>query len=255
MSADRDRRAALAASFGAAAAPYARARPGYPPQALDWLLPSGAAHVLDLGAGTGKLTAVLRARHLAVTAVEPSDGMRAELERTLPDVTSLAGAAEAIPLEDASVDAVLVAQAWHWVDPARAVPEVARVLRPGGRLGLLWNRRDDREPWVAELSRLLSPLRTGDHPGDARTEAQRVVIGAPFGEPERFDTEPWSHPLTPEGVLDLVVSRSYVIGLSAAAHEALLGRVRALLTEHPALAGRDEIAMPYVTECVRADRR
>src|SRR4051794_1947800 len=140
-----------AASFGLAAREYERGRPGYPEAALDWLLPPDARDVVDLGAGTGKLTRQLAGRNLHVVAVEPSDGMRAELARALPDATALPGAAERIPLPDASADAVLVAQAWHWVDAEAAVPEVVRVLRPGGRLGLLWNLRDETVDWVAAL--------------------------------------------------------------------------------------------------------
>src|SRR5919205_118513 len=142
-------------SFGSAAQSYERGRPGYPPEALDWLLPAGVRRVLDLAAGTGKLTRLLVARGLDVVAVEPSAGMRAEFARVLPGVPVLAGAAEDIPLDDANVDAVLVGQAWHWVDPERACPEIARVLTPGGRLGLVWNMRDPRGGWAAELERLL----------------------------------------------------------------------------------------------------
>ncbi len=120
-------------SFGAAAVTYERARPSYPDEAIDWLLPPGARRVLDLGAGTGKLTRGLRDRGLDVVAVEPSAGMRDQLARVLPGVRALAGTAERIPLAGHAVDAVLVAQAWHWVDPARAVPEAARVLAAGGR--------------------------------------------------------------------------------------------------------------------------
>ena len=123
----------LAASFGQAADVYERGRPSYPAEAVEWLLPLGARHVVDLGAGTGKLTRVLLPRASQVTAVEPSEGMRAALEQAVPEARSLAGSAESMPLDDASVDAVFVAQAWHWVDPRAAVPEVARVLRPGGR--------------------------------------------------------------------------------------------------------------------------
>src|ERR1043165_5770580 len=120
-----------ATSFGPVAAVYERGRPPYPSAALDWLLPAGTSHVVDVGAGTGKLTRQIRDRGLQVTAVEPSDGMRAELRRVLPDVPVLAGTAEALPLPGDSADAVLCAQAWHWVDPALAVPECARVLKPG----------------------------------------------------------------------------------------------------------------------------
>ncbi len=135
-------------SFGAEAAAYERGRPSYPPEAIDWLLPPGARDVLDLGAGTGKLTTRLVERGLGVVAVDPIPEMLELLSNSLPDTPALLGTAEEIPLPDDSVDAVLVAQAWHWFDPERAVKEVARVLRPGGRLGLVWNTRDERLGWV-----------------------------------------------------------------------------------------------------------
>jgi SAM-dependent methyltransferase len=241
----------LARSFDAAAQVYARARPGYPEQALDWLLPAHARDVLDLGAGTGKLTAQLAARGLNVTAVEPSDRMRAELEAVLRErVTALSGRAERIPLPDGSVDVVLVAQAWHWVDPARAVPEVARVLRSGGRLGLVWNCRDERVPWVAELGAMLA--RPGEPTDTAGAAARHTDLGPPFGPLERFETEPWTQTLTPAGLVELAASRSYVITLEAAPRAELLDRVRGLL-DRPELSGRTEIELPYVTECVRAE--
>jgi SAM-dependent methyltransferase len=149
---DQEQRSARAKSFGAAASIYDRARPGYPDAAVDWLLPVGQPQVVDLGAGTGKLTRLIADRGVDVTAVEPSDGMREQLQSALPGVPALAGSAEEMPLADESVDAVLVAQAWHWVDLPRASAEVARVLRPGGRLGLLWNHRDERVDWVNELT-------------------------------------------------------------------------------------------------------
>jgi SAM-dependent methyltransferase len=141
---------------------------------------------------------------------------------------------------------VLVAQAWHWVDSAAAIPEVARVLRPGGRLGLLWNLRDDRVAWVAELSRILVQT-------DARSDAQRPGIEPPFGATERFDTPPWTQTLTPDGLVELAASRSYVITLDESRRGALLQRVRELAANHPELAGHTEIALPYITECVRAE--
>ena len=116
-------------SFGAQAAAYERGRPSYPPEAIDWLLPADARDVLDLGAGTGKLTTRLVERGLNVVAVDPIAEMLEVLSHALPQTPALLGTAEEIPLPDNSVDAVLVAQAWHWVDPERAIPEVARVLR------------------------------------------------------------------------------------------------------------------------------
>jgi SAM-dependent methyltransferase len=244
-----ERHRAQAASFGAAAAAYERGRPPYPPQAIDWLLPEGAAHVLDLGAGTGKLTRQLRDRGLAVTAVEPSEGMRGQLRQAVPGVTVLAGTAEQIPLPDHSVDAVLVAQAWHWVDPAAAVPEAARVLSPGGWLGLLWNVRDEREDWVAGLSAIMRGH--GNPELGTSAVSQAPPVGPPFGPAERRDI-PWVHRFPPDLLDDMITSRSYVITLPAADREALLSEVHQLVRTHPALAGADEIALPYVTRCWRA---
>jgi SAM-dependent methyltransferase len=244
----QERRKARATSFGAAADVYERARPAYPAEAIDWLLPPGARRVLDLGAGTGKLTRSLAERGLDVTAVEPSAGMREQLTRVLPGVRVLAGTAERIPLGPAAVDAVLVAQAWHWVDPARAVPEVARVLAPGGRLGLVWNIRDSRVDWVARLSEIIHGLTYEDHSGQA---SQDPTVGPPFGPPQRHEVE-WGMRITPDGLIDLVSSRSYFITMEPAERDARLARVRGLLATAPGLAGAAEFTLPYVTRCHRA---
>jgi SAM-dependent methyltransferase len=238
----------LASSFGAAAAAYERGRPPYPPAAVDWLLPEGASRVLDLGAGTGKLTRQLRDRGLDVIAVEPSAGMREELARAVPGVPVHAGSAEEIPLPDGSVDAVLVAQAWHWVDRSRAVPEVARVLAGGGRLGLVWNNRDEREDWVTELSRILHD------PGEDRLDrrAGGGLIGPPFGPVERLDVE-WTHRLSRDELIDMAASRSYVITMPQEQRAALLAAVAHLADTRTELAGPDGLALPYVTDCYRAD--
>jgi SAM-dependent methyltransferase len=240
-----ERLTAQASSFGAAAATYERGRPSYPSRAIDWLLPPGARRVLDLGAGTGKLTRLLRGRGLDVVAVEPSAGMREQLTRSVSGAEVQAGTAEDIPLDDGSVDAVLVAQAWHWVDPRRAVPEVARVLIPGGQLGLLWNVRDEREDWVGQLGRIIH----GDHSQDMASTAPPV--GPPFGPAERLDVE-WRSHLAPDTVIDLAASRSYVITMPADERAAVLAAVRHLLETHPALAGAAEVVLPYVTRCSRA---
>ncbi|MFW6691077.1 class I SAM-dependent methyltransferase [Streptomyces sp. MAR4 CNX-425] len=231
-----------AASFGAAAAAYERGRPPYPPEAVAWLVPAGARTVVDVGAGTGKLTRALAAPGREVVAVEPSAGMREQFARVLPGTRVLAGTAEAVPLPDASADTVVSAQAWHWVDPARAVPEAARVLRPGGRLALVWNSRDESVPWVAELGRILR-----EYAAAPAEDRQTDRVGAPFGPVERRDFR-WRHPVSAAEIADMVASRSYVITLAPAVRARLLDRVRALLAaERPG-------EMPYVTECHRAHR-
>src|SRR5215472_14332198 len=239
-------RRAQATSFGVAAAAYERGRPPYPAAAIDWLVPEHARRVLDLGAGTGKLTRQLRERGLEVIAVEPSAGMRDQLRRAVPGVPLLGGKAEQLPLAAGSVDVILVAQAWHWVEPSLAIPEAARVLAPGGRLGLLWNRRVEGVDWVSELSSIMGSSRSPD------AGRVRPAIPAPFGPVERLNVD-WVHHLSPEAMLDWVASRSYVITLPEAQRESVLGQVRRLITDHPALGDGDEIAIRMVTRCTRAD--
>ncbi|HZC41910.1 MAG TPA: class I SAM-dependent methyltransferase [Streptosporangiaceae bacterium] len=238
-----ERRRRQAQSFGDFAAEYERGRPSYPAAAVDWVLPPGCRRVADVGAGTGKLTRLLRARGLTVTAVEPSGGMREQLARQIPDVQVLPGTAEQIPLPDGSVEAVLLAQAWHWADPARALPETARVLAPGGWLGLLWNVRDEQVPWVAELGRTMHGQGDSDH--------YAPPLGPPFEPPERL-TVRWVNHLTPDTLLDMVASRSHLNIRPPRERAALLGEVRRLLATHPDLAGATDIPLPYLTRCTRA---
>jgi len=230
-------------SFGSAAAAYERGRPSYPPEAIDWLLQAGARKVLDLGAGTGKLTTRLVERGLDVVAVDPIPDMLEVLRASLTNTLALEGTAEEIPLEDNSVDAVLVAQAWHWVDPERAIPEVARVLRPGGRLGLVWNTRDERLGWVRELGQIIG--------SDGDRGRFDVTLPAPFNAPQRHQVE-WTNYLTPQALIDLVASRSYCITSPAEVRTRTLDQVRELLATHPALANSTGLALPYVTVCIRA---
>ncbi|MGH3725290.1 MAG: class I SAM-dependent methyltransferase [Mycobacterium sp.] len=230
-------------SFGSQAAAYERGRPSYPPEAIDWLLPPGTRDVLDLGAGTGKLTTRLVERGLNVVAVDPIAEMLEVLSQSLPDTPALLGTAEEIPLADNSVDAVLVAQAWHWVDPERAIPEVARVLRPGGRLGLVWNTRDERLGWVADLGKIIG---SEDDPFN-----HTVSLPPPFTGQERHQVE-WTSYLTPQALLDMVSSRSYCITAPEAARKKTLQQVRGLLSTHPALAQSTGLALPYVTVSIRA---
>ena len=240
-----------AGSFGAAAAAYQRGRPAYPEAALDWLLPEAAGdraapiRVLDLGAGTGKLTQQLVERGVDVVAVEPSEAMLAELRRSLPGVEARAGTAESIPLPDGTVDVVLVAQAWHWVEPRVAVPEVARVLKPGGTLGLIWNCRQESEGWTGDLGRLMGRL------GSMEDNSRNPPVGPPFGAIDRRDF-PWSNPITVEALVDLVASRSYVIVLPEEEQRKVLDEVRAIAAREPGFGAGGLMPMPYVTRCSRA---
>jgi SAM-dependent methyltransferase len=230
-------------SFGQEAAAYERGRPSYPPEAIDWLLPPGSKDVLDLGAGTGKLTTRLVERGLQVFAVDPIPEMLELLSSSLPDTPALLGTAEEIPLPDDSVDTVLVAQAWHWFDLERAIKEVARVLRPGGRLGLLWNARDERLGWVKDLGRIIGH--------EDETFSNTVTLPDPFTDLERHRVE-WTSYLTPQALIDLVASRSYSITSPEQVRTRTLDRVRNLLATHPALANSSGLALPYITVCIRA---
>ena len=234
-------------SFGSQAAAYERGRPSYPPEAVDWLLaPSdtwAARDVLDLGAGTGKLTTRLVERGLQVVAVDPIAEMLEMLRTALPDTPALLGSAEQIPLPDNAVDAVLVAQAWHWFDPERAVAEIARVLRPGGRLGVLWNTRDERSGWVKDFGRIVGL----EHDRDNAT----VDLPEPFTDIATHQVE-WTNYITPQALIDYVASRSYCITSPAEVRARTLDEVRELLVSHPSLANATGLAMPYITVCVRA---
>jgi SAM-dependent methyltransferase len=241
-------RSARARSFGGAAAAYASGRPGYPADAVAWLV-EGARRVVDVGAGTGKLTAALVAAGCeVVAAVDPDAAMLAALERDLPGVPVRSGTAESMPLADASVDAAVLGQAWHWVDPGLASAELGRVVRTGGTLGLIWNIRDEREPWVSALGEVM-------HGSDAERmiEADGVRVAPPFGALTRR-TFAWRVSRSVEEVVAMAASRSYLIALPEAERAAVLDRVRELLATHPATAGRDRVDLPYVTHAFRAAR-
>jgi SAM-dependent methyltransferase len=248
-----------AKSFGPVAATYDRVRPGYPPDGVSWLLEPAAAtapvrpegrrsRVVDLGAGTGALTRALVGRGLDVIAVEPDPGMRAVLESRLPNVDVRAGRAEELPLEDGGADVVLGAQMWHWVQLEEATAEVARVLRPGGTLGLLWNLRDEAVPWMAELGAFFG----GE---DVHSRPAQVVLpeDAPFTATAARDFR-WSQELAPSDVVDLVATRSHVQVLPDQERARVLSRVVDFVQSHPAVAGRGRIVIPYVTSCWRATR-
>jgi SAM-dependent methyltransferase len=236
-------KAARARSFGVAADVYERARPLYPDVAIDWLLPAGAHTVLDLGAGTGKLTRALAARDLETIAVEPLAEMRTNLAWAVPDARILDGTAEAIPLDDDSVDLITVAQAWHWVDPERATAEAARVLRPGGTLALAWNKRDERVDWVARLGKVMGS-------GDGELiDMEAVEIGPPFGPTETFVTD-WTRPMDVDLLVEMAASRSYIITATPRRRKEILDGIRVLVEEEAHLG--HEFDFPYRTYCFKA---
>lgn len=232
-----------ATSFASVADAYERARPGYPDDAVRWLAGTEPCDVVDLGAGTGKLTRSLVALGHRVRAVEPLPEMRARLVAALPGVTAVGGNAEELPLPDASADVVVCAQSFHWFDHDLALPEIARVLRAGGRLALVWNTRDERDPWVRRLSGLIGT----ESVGRADTH-EPVAAGCLFGPVERAEF-PHTQLLDRELLRDLVLSRSYCAKLPPAEREPILAAVTALYDE---VAGDEGLVLPYVVECFRA---
>ncbi|MBA3417730.1 MAG: class I SAM-dependent methyltransferase [Geodermatophilaceae bacterium] len=237
-----------ARSFDEAAGLYAAARPDYPFEALVWLLPAAAGRVLDLGAGTGKLTRQLVDRQLDVVAVEPSPEMGAELTAYVPEAELREGAAEAIPLPDADVDAVLVGQAFHWFDRERALPEIVRVLRPGGRLGLLWNFDDDSEPWVDALANTTeTTARANQREPDVITDEHFIdVETAEFAHGQRLDRR---------SLRGLIQTHSFYLIQDEAGRAEVIRRIDEFVSTHPDLVGRESFVLPYVTRCWRGTRR
>ena len=220
-----------ARSFDLAPEEYEATRPSYPEEVLDLLPVASDATVLDLGAGTGKLTRILTGRYARVVAVEPLDGMRAILERVVPEAEALPGSAEQIPLDDASVDAVFAAQAFHWFDHDRAIPEIARVLRPGGVVALVWNRPDEgrESPLPAPYLAYLDELRASAefHGGPTWTE---LLARGPFGE-ARQDGIPHDHVLDRSGLLDNARSVSWIASREPEERERVIARLGSLLPE------------------------
>ncbi len=245
MIADRDEKRGRASSFGEVADAYERARPGYPEESVCWLAGETPSDVVDLGAGTGKLTRSLVALGHRVTAVEPLAEMREHLLASAPAATVLEGIAEAIPLPVASADVVVSAQAFHWFDHAVALPEIARVLRPGGRLALVWNTRDDREPWVAKLSQVIG----NETVEDADVQEPIVASGA-FGPVEHASFS-FVQCLDRDGLLDLVLSRSSCATRTAAERAPVLELAGLVFDEH---ADGGVLELPYLTECFAAAR-
>ncbi|WP_345803153.1 class I SAM-dependent methyltransferase [Microbacterium sp. AZCO] len=242
----------MSTSFGAAAGAYESGRPDYPRDAVDWLLEpiataERAVRVADVGAGTGKLTRTIVETGANVVALDPDADMLASLRENVHGVPTFAGTAERMPLPDASVDAVLLGQAWHWVDVDDASREVARVLRPGGVLGLVWNIRDESEPWVADLTAAMR----GSH-AEQMLSDDGPRVAPPFDRLEHR-TWTWRRTVSRGGFLDMVASRSYVITAGDSERARILAAVGALFDVHRREeAGVEVVDLPYRTEAFRA---
>jgi ubiquinone/menaquinone biosynthesis C-methylase UbiE len=249
--------AIAAAGFDRAGADYERGRPGYPPAAITHLAQTvgiePGARVLDLAAGTGKLTRALADSGAELIAVEPVAGMRERLQHSMPGVLVLVGTAEQIPLADAELDGVVVAQAFHWFDARAAAAEIHRVLRPGGGLGVIWNAWDEQVPWVKRTQALVHEHVHGA-PQHATSrwpeELEQTGLFTTLSQ-ERF-----GHVVT--GDLDTLLARvasvSYISALPDAARAQVLDSVAEIVAHDPETAGHEQIAMPYTTHVTSCHR-
>jgi SAM-dependent methyltransferase len=240
-----------ARGFDLGADTYERGRPGYPEPAVAWLIQvlgiGPGSQVVDLAAGTGKLTRQLVPTGAELTAVEPVAGMRARLAEAVPGSRAEAGTAEAMPLPDGTASSVVVGQGFHWFDGPRALAEIHRVLRPGGGLGLIWNVRDESVPWVGELTRIIEPYR-GDAPrylsGRWRDGFATTSLFEPLNERSFRHAQEGDRAM----MRDRIASVSFVACLEEDAQAGVLAQVDDLLDHHPALRGGATVTMPYRTD-------
>lgn len=230
---------------------YERGRPEAPPEALEALQRSleitPRSTVLELGAGTGKLSRLLAPRSGRYVAVEPVPAMREQFRRTVPDVPLVAGLAEMIPAQEHSVDAIVAAQAFHWFDIPRTVAEMHRVLRPGGTVGLLWNVRNESVDWVRRVTDVMDRY---DARGPRyRSGAWRAAWDRTSGfAPLEKQAFPFVQRLDREAVLDRFTSVSFIASLDAERYAEAVAALRSLLDNHPQTAGRAEVELPYLSE-------
>jgi SAM-dependent methyltransferase len=244
--------------FGATTELYEQIRPEYPDTAIDILVRElGIARgriVVDVGAGTGKLTRMLARTGATVIAVEPLAEMRERLAERVPLAVPFDGTAERMAIRDSSAHAITVAQAFHWFDGDRALAEFHRVLAPGGRVGLIWNVRDRREPWVAAFDALVDavdPDRPDHQTGKWRAAFERTTL---FGPLQQHEVE-YAQTLAPLQIADRAATVSSIASLPDAERERVLDRFRDLATTHPDLRGRETVTLPYRTKVYWTERR
>lgn len=230
---------------------YERGRPGYPEEAVDELLRGAGAGpgalVVDLGAGTGKLTRIVAGRVRSVIALDPVVDMLATLRRVGPGIPTAAGVAEAIPIASASVDAVVCAAAFHWFRTTEALLEIHRVLRPDGGLGLVWNRRDLSIGWVARLWGQLIEPRRGQTPAHDAMEWRAVLEASELFGPVSQRIFAHGQPCDVDTLIARIDSTSFINTLPADEKAALFDRIRSFCATDPELAGRDVFELPYRT--------
>ncbi|HEX2028106.1 MAG TPA: class I SAM-dependent methyltransferase [Nitriliruptorales bacterium] len=248
----------LAEAFGEVADTYERARPDYPEAAVAWIVEvlgvGPGRRVADVGAGTGKLTRQLRPTGAALVAVEPVEGMRAHLA-DLDRVAAVAAVAERLPFRDASLDAIVAGQAFHWFDGEAALRDWHRALRPGGGLALVWNARDGSSvAWVAEIARVVDRY-AGDAPRWRHGEWREAFDRTDRFGPLRERSFPHPQRLTPDEVVERYASTSFIAALDEQRHAEALAAIRQVLATHPDTRGREHVVHPYRTDVFWTSRR
>lgn len=233
-----DNHSVRARSFGRQASLYERLRPNYPVAAIATFLPEPGKRVVDVGAGTGKLTSVLAEAGHHVIAIEPDPDMRTTLAQRWPGIDAREGTGESMPVDDHSADAITYGQSWHWVEPAAACGEARRVLTANGVLAMLWNVPDGRVPWVKELLAIT-------HPGQNAVRDMAPMPLTGFTPGVMTHTE-WRQPLTRDELVDLVSTFSRIATSPDGERAALLDAVREVVITHPDLHDCAEVELPYV---------
>lgn len=209
--------------------------------------------VVDLGAGTGKFTKRICELSDHVIAVEPVAAMRETLQRNLPQVEALEGNALDIPLPNESVDAIICSQSFHWFASAEAVNEIARVLRPGGKLGLIWNVRDENVDWVAAITKLITPYE-GDAPRYYKGDWKKIFPSPHFSPLENQSFAQSHKGPAEEVIINRFLSVSFIAAQPEAVQAKIAGQLRDLVATHPLLKGKEQLSFPYVTEAFSATR-